>query len=363
MLHIIGVLLKIIGIILAAILGILVLLLCIVLFVPVRYRAEAAYPGAVEQAHGTIRVTWLLHLVSFSLRYDRKKLTWRLRLAWKTMGAEDEPAEEETGSSADTREEPEKAEELPESQPPERKPEEEPKEPPAQTGTKPEEELTAKPEAKPQESSVQVGEKPEEPPVQSERKPEMPAEEAATSVSEKRPKPVKAKPKPKTKPKPERSREDEPDFWEKLEAKIEGFFEKIEYTFTKICAKIEEITEKKDRLVEFAENEAHRSALRRAKKELVWIRRFLHPQKFGFRLHFGFADPSLTGKVLAGLSMVYPFVGESMNVEPEFEEEVLEGEAQIRGRLRVIYLAILAARMLLDRNVRTTYRDVRNFKL
>ena len=48
MLHIIGMILKIIGIILAVILGILVLLICIVLFVPLKYEIKAKFEGTLD---------------------------------------------------------------------------------------------------------------------------------------------------------------------------------------------------------------------------------------------------------------------------------------------------------------------------
>ena len=56
--------LKIIGILLAAILGIAVLLICIVLFVPVRYRIEAESAGTFESIDAHARFSWLLHLFS-----------------------------------------------------------------------------------------------------------------------------------------------------------------------------------------------------------------------------------------------------------------------------------------------------------
>ena len=45
MLHIIGLILRILGICLLGIIGFLLLLLCILLFVPVRYELRAEFPG------------------------------------------------------------------------------------------------------------------------------------------------------------------------------------------------------------------------------------------------------------------------------------------------------------------------------
>lgn len=78
---------------------------------------------------------------------------------------------------------------------------------------------------------------------------------------------------------------------------------------------------------------------------------------------YGFDDPYMTGKVLAGISMLYPFYGERLVVEPDFEKAVLEGELHIKGYIRGIYAAIIAFHLIRDKNMRTTYRHIREFQL
>ena len=63
MLHILLFILKIIGIIIAAILGILVLVVCVVLFVPGRYDIEASCDGSFSGIRAAARLTWFLNLV------------------------------------------------------------------------------------------------------------------------------------------------------------------------------------------------------------------------------------------------------------------------------------------------------------
>ena len=88
MLHILLLVLKIIGIIIAVILGILVLLVCIVLFTPVCYQGEAACDGTVKGIRAKAKITWLLHLLSFSAVYEEQEFRWKLRVAWKHMNQE-----------------------------------------------------------------------------------------------------------------------------------------------------------------------------------------------------------------------------------------------------------------------------------
>ena len=70
------------------ILGILVLLVCIVLFTPVCYQGEAACDGTVKGIRAKAKITWLLHLLSFSAVYEEQEFRWKLRVAWKHMNQE-----------------------------------------------------------------------------------------------------------------------------------------------------------------------------------------------------------------------------------------------------------------------------------
>ena len=75
--------------------------------------------------------------------------------------------------------------------------------------------------------------------------------------------------------------------------------------------------------------------------EFLWkkTKGLLHhilPRRMTGRIHFGFEDPSKTGKTLAYFSMLYPFTKENLVIEPEFETEelILEGDIAFRGRIR-----------------------------
>ena len=65
-------LLKMIGIVLLSLLGLFLVLLLVVLFVPVRYRIKGYYKDEFV-CHG--KITWLLHLVSVSIDYDKEAVT------------------------------------------------------------------------------------------------------------------------------------------------------------------------------------------------------------------------------------------------------------------------------------------------
>ena len=76
-------------------------------------------------------------------------------------------------------------------------------------------------------------------------------------------------------------------------------------------------------------------------------------------LHFGFEDPYITGKVLAGAAILYPFTAEHIDLEPDFEQAIIEGDIEIKGRIRLIYFVVIGIKLILNKNIRVTYHDVR----
>lgn len=309
MLHIIGMILKIIGIILAVILGILVLLVCIVLFVPLRYQISANFNGTVDSIRAKVKCSWLLHLISASAVYENGELVWKARIVHKTFTSETDA--EETEAAAEDLAVQEMTEDLP------------------------------KPELSGRPSPAEPIKPAEEPVVTAQAVQEKSITDSGKAGAEEE-KPLNAKGKLK-------------ELWNKIKA----FFENIKYTFRKICDKIKILSEKKEMAAAFVEDEAHRRAFARLKKEAFRLLKFLRPKKFMLRTRFGFEDPYHTGQVLALLSVIYPFVGGQLSVEPDFEKRVLEGELFIKGKIRTMYALITAWNLFWDKNVRRLYADVK----
>ena len=69
--------LKIIGIILLAVLGLVLLAVFSLLLVPVRYRIIGAMQESIDVK---LRISWLLHIVSFSINYRDKEMSQKLRV-------------------------------------------------------------------------------------------------------------------------------------------------------------------------------------------------------------------------------------------------------------------------------------------
>lgn len=68
------------------------------------------------------------------------------------------------------------------------------------------------------------------------------------------------------------------------------------------------------------------------------------PRSLRGRLHFGIGDPALTGQLLGVLSVLFAMWGKGIAVIPDFEQEVFEGEAAVKGYARGIIVLILIIR-------------------
>lgn len=286
-----------------------------------RYEVKADFPGNPENISGYGKVSWLLHLFSVRFAYNEEKFTWKLRLGWKSFRDDSQIEEKPVKNKPETRKQKEakkKSVQVSKSRSEEK------------VDSKPDEKVNSqKPTEKVQ--SIAEGGSKKEIQIKTEIK-------HLTDKSE---------------------IPEEPSVFERIFNKIKAIFEKIKYTFYQICDKIKVICETKEKITNFLENEVHRTAFAGAVKELVWLKRFLKPKKVKTDIHFGFEDPYHTGLALAACGMIYPFVGEYMNIRPDFENQVLEGTFYIKGRLRMIYLVILAVRLFFDRNIRTLYKDIR----
>lgn len=108
MFHIILLILKMIGIILLVILG-------IVLFLPVRYQVEAESDGSKAGVTASARVFCLFRLISGVIRYENEKTEWKFRVFWKKLGVKEKPIAEQKVSEQKTSEK-----EVPETKPSEK---------------------------------------------------------------------------------------------------------------------------------------------------------------------------------------------------------------------------------------------------
>ncbi len=345
MLHMILLILKIIGIALLAVLGLLVLAIVCVLFVPVRYRVRAVRQEGEGQppAEAYVKVTWLLHLVNFSVRYpaaviirarilcftlfrlpqrekksDKKRQKSRKRQKAESRAGEDRrpdaelPAEEKTGKSAEMLSETETEHRV--------------------------EEIAG-------ESGKEAVYEPyqafdEGTPFGEAAGDEGATEEEGTAAS------VFGR---------------IGAFFGKCRQaveKIKGFFQNIRYTIRKICDKIKSVLDHIQYYREVMESEPFQASLGLCRRQLSRVVRMLKPDRFEAEALVDMADPAVTGEILAVYGMLYPLIGRHVRLTGGFacERTKIEGRLYIRGKVRVFTLIRAAVCVYFDRDVRKLIR-------
>ena len=305
MLQIFFLILKIIGIILAAVLGLAILLLLLVLFVPVRYRAYGVKKEGECRAEA--KISWLLHLISVPVAFREGELSAKIKILGITlMDLTDSGSFEE-------------AEPVPE--PAERTEEQKT----AQSETRQAQEHPVEKQAAPERTSQKKEELEEE-------------EEEKNGIFS-------------------RFLQFLRTIW-KFFTGIPRKLKNLKCTFRRFCGKIKRMARKYRAAKEFALDERTKAAVRLVLEQAKIFARQALPRKICGEVRFGTSDPALTGQILGIAGIFYPLFMDNVKVDPDFEQTILEGELFLKGRLRIVSAVRIAWRLFRDKNVRYVYRKL-----
>lgn len=323
MIHILFMILKALGILLLVLLFLVLLIVCTVLFLPFCYRAQVLKEEegfACVKASG--RVSWLFGTVALTASYEEQKPeaqillfgasleTWKRRLKKIRRGEASVPRTEENET----------------------------------------------------ENALEA---------------EKTAEQKAPDQKEKQQKVTAQKEQPE--------QEQEPDAPKK--SILERFFGRIEYLPEKLLNLASRLLQTAFRLLElpfrllekleqkiqagrrlkrkwesvkkFFRSKMFREALLHAKKEVLYFLKKAAPKKVTGTVRFGFNDPALTGETLGILGMIYGKLPKDLSIQPDFEQEILQGDVRMKGSFQAVTAAGIALRLFRDQNLRKT---IRHFK-
>lgn len=323
MIHILFMILKALGILLLVLLFLVLLIVCTVLFLPFCYRAQVLKEEegfACVKASG--RVSWLFGAVALTASYEEQKAeaqillfgasleTWKRRLKKIRRGEASVPRTEENET----------------------------------------------------ENALEA---------------EKTAEQKAPDQKEKQQKVTAQKEQPE--------QEQEPDAPKK--SILERFFGRIEYLPEKLLNLASRLLQTAFRLLElpfrllekleqkiqagrrlkrkwesvkkFFRSKMFREALLHAKKEVLYFLKKAAPKKVTGTVWFGFDDPALTGETLGILGMIYGKLPKDLSIQPDFEQEILQGDVRMKGSFQAVTAAGIALRLFRDQNLRKT---IRHFK-
>ena len=318
MIQVLLLILKIIGIALASILGLVLFVLLLVLFIPIRYRARVIKKP--EHLEVTGRVSFLFSFLRVTVRYF-EKLTYQGHIfVFKFLDSEKEKKEKRPKRAKKKKTQSKKEESVEQQEEPQL--------------------LSENEEQKQEELLLETTEKTEEPleeveePTLDEVLDEMMQEEADSVKTEK------------------------VGFFEKIGLKIEQIKDTIDTTI----GKIKRIWHQKEEVERILEKERTKRAISFVLGKVVKILRHILPRKLKGYLIFGSGDPATTGKILAVLGIVYAKTGPLIDITPNFVEKQFECDLEMEGKIQIIVLVVIAVQIILNKEVRQLIEDVKNIK-
>lgn len=333
----------IIGILLAIVLGVLLL----ILFCPVRYEAAVAKPQAekVLDAQVQAKVSWLFRAISVKVSCIKRKPEFGIYLFGRSLDSlfgKKKPDSEKTGAAKEKAEKKDKAEPAAEASSDEK---EKPKVLEAEELRKESEKEPDVSENIPKEqgdSEVQE----EEPAADDETKEEKPEE--SEKIEEESSEGEETKAAEEYKDKKPKNTVPKKSFFEKLEEKTGALGRKIHDTFEKL----QKLMEKAEWWKDFITDERTGFAISCVLGQLGKIIKHILPKKFWGHITYGFEDPSITGRILAFAGMTLPLHKNAVEIDPRFDEEfILDADVGLKGRLYGIRLAASAVMILINKDV------------
>ena len=288
--------LKIIGIVLLSVVGLVVLILSLILFVPIRYRIGGKYENDPEVV---AKVSWLLHILSVKASFIAGKLTYTIRLfgiPLKGSNKKEKPRKvKKTKDKKDKKGQQKPVDRLPR-----------------------EDEYRLEGFEK---QEITVTESPEDEEVKEEQ---------------------------------------EQGFISKCKEFLTKIFDTILHFKEKVKDAYENFVIRKDKILHYLDligDPKNQETFKRAVGEVFKILKAVKPRKWHVAATYGSEEPDTVGKVLVVLSILYPFIGGHVDFEPVFDEAVIKADGYAKGRIFVIVVLIALWKLYFNKELRKVIKE------
>lgn len=286
--------LKIVGIVLASVVGLIIVLLLWILLSPIRYKGRIRFDGKPDIS---VRAAYLLHIITvyFDFNGDRKDFSIRL-FGRRMKSGEEEPSK------------------------------------------------TARRKRKVKEPEAPLTE------ADADERSESYEETGAQQDIEKQPEqhtlelPVNAEGKKES--------EDEKSIFKKLKDIYNNIVDRLRNIRNKVSDMVNNIIDKRDRLSSEINDPANREGLSFAFGLLKKLLKHILPRKHRIYTRFGTGDPAMTGELVGVIYTVAVAANLNVEVVPDFENKVFECDIPFKGRISVIRLVIWALQAYRNKNFR-----------
>lgn len=309
MLHILLTILEVIGIIILSILGILLFLVACILFVPIRYSGRIRYDGKL---YIDGKLTYLLNLISVYFHKDSdKEAVSGLRILFFKFGRKSDkqkkskvrkskPKKKRKSSKNEIREKEKKDENL------------------------------------------SVADNTESDKINESAETTIDSEMKATEENTEAPSVSDSATEKKEKI----------SLITRIKLKIKSIFLKIKYLIKSFYDTILKVTKSASAFKSFISAEETKEAFVFVKGKLFKLLKHIRPRKIKGYVHFGFEDPSVTGKLLGVIYIILRGNRKSLRISPDFENKCFEEDLYVKGHIRLVHVLIIGIQLYLNENLK-----------
>lgn len=117
--------------------------------------------------------------------------------------------------------------------------------------------------------------------------------------------------------------------------KLWFLFKNIKYTIIKICDKIKHIVKNIQYYLKIVQSDTFHRAWEVCSGQVFSLLKSIFPRKILGNLLVGTGDPASTGQILAIYGILYPLLGNHIDIVPDFEQQIIEGDLLVKGRITV----------------------------
>lgn len=321
MLHIILLILKIIGIIIAVILGLAVALLLIVLFVPVRYVIDVGCHDKKLKAH--VKVTWIMHIFRGVISYD-EELFYSIKALWFNIYSSDVESKKEKRPKKNT-----------------------------ENNTK---------EKNTKNKHIDAIEDKADNAVSKDKQDgvEKAGLEEADCIQKKL---SLEKSYDEVKESDEKSTIEENGKLHTLVNKIKNVYYKIKAFIRRAIDTVKAALNKSQAAADTIKHKYTEIRNKVTDPENIELVRFLwtqikavmniiKPAKYNVNIRYGFEDSATTGWVAVRLAVLYGLMGMDVSIIPDFDNSIFEGDIYMKGRFNLYSFLIIGVRLYRNKSFR-----------
>ena len=126
----------------------------------------------------------------------------------------------------------------------------------------------------------------------------------------------------------------------------------IKYTIRRIYDKIKHIIHNIRYYIKILQTESFKRAFVLCREQLLRLMKIVLPRKVSGTFTIGMEDPAATGQILSRYGILYPLIGDSITVIPDFEKPVMEGSFRFKGKITAFTLIRIAAKIYFDKDLK-----------